>query len=153
MLLQLIFHASFQLTCSDCDLVLCDVPPICANGVPTVPLGGCCPTCTVTAAPETKQPTESEEPTETEKTKLTEALPSTSTEPVTEKPCEIKGSKPVQCAPSCPATCLSPFVFCDSIVCDIPGMCACPDGQVIDEVNSRCVPRDECPSATVTGIV
>ena len=54
----------------------------------------------------------------------------------------------MQCAPSCPATCLSPFVFCDSIVCNVPGMCACPYGQVIDEVNNRCVPRDECPSAT-----
>ena len=122
-------------------MVLCGLPPLCVNGVPTVPLGGCCPVCDpATAAPE------SEQPTETEETKTTEALPSVNTEPVTEKPCENEGAAPVRCAPSCPATCLSPFVVCDSIVCDVPGMCACPDGQVIDEVNNRCVPRDECPT-------
>lgn len=107
------------------------------------PLGQCCPVCSsTTVEPETKQPEETEQPTVN-----TEAT--TISEPATGKPCDIDGAVPVRCASPCPATCTRPLVICEAIVCDIPRLCECPSGQVVDEVHNRCVPQDDCPPAGV----
>ena len=132
----------------DCDLVRC-ARPLCEDGVPLVtPSGQCCPVCDpTTAEPETKQPEETEQP-ETLPPVNTE--PATSSEPATEKPCQVKGALLVKCASGCPATCLNPSVSCFVMICDVPGLCECPAGQVVDQVNNRCVPLEECPSAAGT---
>lgn len=57
--------------------------------------------------------------------------------------CEIEGQEFSTCASLCPATCNSPIRFCP-LVCVFG--CKCPSGQLIDTVNKRCVPADECPS-------
>ena len=54
--------------------------------------------------------------------------------------CPIKGQVFQQCR-VCPATCGNPNPIC-TLECR-PG-CGCPPGQVIDEANNRCVPRDQC---------
>lgn len=57
--------------------------------------------------------------------------------------CEIKGQRFSKCVSPCQRTCKEPDKVC-SAGCE-PG-CACRSGEVIDEVNKRCVPPEECPA-------
>ena len=56
--------------------------------------------------------------------------------------CPVQGQVFQRCK-SCPITCTSRNILCREI-CQ-PG-CGCPAGQIIDEANNRCVPRNQCPS-------
>ena len=44
---------------------------------------------------------------------------------------------------TCPKTCSNPHLLCAG---DGQPGCSCPLGQVIDEMNNRCVYPNECPS-------
>ena len=56
--------------------------------------------------------------------------------------CPIEGQE-YQLQASCPKTCDNPHLLCTTE--DLPG-CGCPNNQVIDETNNRCVHIDNCPS-------
>ena len=56
--------------------------------------------------------------------------------------CPIEGQEYQQHV-SCPKTCDNPHLLCTTE--DLPG-CGCPNNQVIDETNNRCVHIDNCPS-------
>jgi len=57
--------------------------------------------------------------------------------------CSVEGATYSECGAACPPTCLTPAILCLIQGC-FPG-CTCPDGQLIDEVNNRCVPLEQCP--------
>ena len=57
--------------------------------------------------------------------------------------CSVEGATYSECGAACPLTCLTPAILCLIQGC-FPG-CTCPDGQLIDEVNNRCVPLEQCP--------
>ena len=57
--------------------------------------------------------------------------------------CSVEGAEYSECGGACPPTCLDPYILCLIQGC-FPG-CACPDGQLMDTVNNRCVPLEACP--------
>ena len=58
--------------------------------------------------------------------------------------CEIEGQTFSQCASDCPRSCDSPPGIVCGPTCRVG--CKCPPNQVIDTVNKRCVPLEECPA-------
>ena len=61
--------------------------------------------------------------------------------------CAVEGAVYSECGAACPPSCLAPFLLCLFEGC-FPG-CMCPEGQLIDGLNNRCVPREQCPSPGV----
>ena len=57
--------------------------------------------------------------------------------------CPIVGQEYNDVKASCPKTCSNPHLLCAGE--GQPG-CSCPLGQVIDEMNNRCVQLKDCPS-------
>ena len=57
--------------------------------------------------------------------------------------CPISGQEYNEVRASCPKTCSNPHLLCAGE--GQPG-CSCPKGQVIDEMNNRCVSPNDCPS-------
>ena len=58
--------------------------------------------------------------------------------------CEIERQTFSQCASDCPRSCDSPPGIVCGPTCRVG--CKCPPNQVIDTVNKRCVPLEECPA-------
>lgn len=63
-------------------------------------------------------------------------------------PCSIKGQSRKECAlhPNCTMTCKDigePLRVCAES-CVVNG-CECPNGTIVDEEKSECVPLSECP--------
>ena len=57
--------------------------------------------------------------------------------------CPIAGQEYNEVKATCPKTCSNPHLLCAG---DGQPGCSCPLGQVIDEMNNRCVYPNECPS-------
>ena len=57
--------------------------------------------------------------------------------------CPITGQEYNEVSAHCPKTCSNPHLLCAGE--GEPG-CSCPLGQVIDEINNRCVQPKDCPS-------
>ena len=61
--------------------------------------------------------------------------------------CPIAGQEYNEVKATCPKTCSNPHLLCAG---DGQPGCSCPLGQVIDEMNNRCVSPNECPSKKET---
>ena len=60
--------------------------------------------------------------------------------------CPIAGQEYNEVKANCPKTCSNPHLLCAGE--GRPG-CSCPTGQVIDEMNNRCVHPNDCPSKSI----
>lgn len=126
----------------DCSLVDCALP-VCTSGERVVvPEGECCPVCV-------------RDPTCAAASCVIPVCPAGQVAKVPEGECcpvcmcEVEGQTFSQCASACPRTCESPDIFCIALC--RPG-CRCPPNQVIDTMNKRCVPLEECPERKFTSI-
>ena len=53
----------------------------------------------------------------------------------------------IQNCRTCPATCNDPDLRC---TLECRRGCGCPPGQLIDEINNKCVPRRQCPCKNIS---
>lgn len=118
-----------------CSAVSCSRPVCEENEGLIVPKGECCPQCVNCSAVNCQQPV----------CHVGEELVVSEGEccPRCERiQCEIEGQVPSTCASLCPRRCNSPIRLCPTVC--VFG-CKCPSGQLIDSINRKCVPPEECP--------
>ena len=127
-------------TCTlDCTAVLCPLVACERGSNSVIPEGQCCPRC-IPDAPDCSA-VSCLRPVCGVGEEL--VVPDGECCPQCQPLCTIKGQTFSFCASRCPRTCNSPPVFCPAVC--VEG-CVCPSGQLIDTINNRCVPEDECPS-------
>ena len=125
----------------DCAAVSCLLPVCEEDEQLVVPEGECCPQCQPIGGPDCSAVLcllpDCEEG---EEAVVPEGECCPQCQPIV---CEIEGATPSDCASLCPATCDNSGPLVCPTVC-VKG-CVCPSGEVIDTVNKKCVPRNECP--------